>query len=272
MQKSSINLVKSFLIAFIRFAKNKFEIVNRCHYEDEVRSNPIYVDCFVSLAMTVLSLAHSVRLMAMTIKNNFVNLNLVKTFLTSITFDSLSREIKNPCLVIKKLYQKEIFKMYILKTKKIFTYMVVGALITALFISCKNDDKTGSGDDYSVPTATGDPATDLTDGTYSGNLTLTAQEGNPTEDVSRLDGFTLTITGNKAEAGIGGALANAQVLKSGSEYSANGESNQDGLNAKEYIKFTVSGDSVTITYIVAISGDGQSYKLTYDGTLTKQAS
>ena len=28
--------------------------------------------------------------------------------------------------------------------KKIFTYVVVGALITALFISCKNDDKTGS--------------------------------------------------------------------------------------------------------------------------------
>ena len=39
------NLVKSFLIAFIRFAKNKFEIVNRCHYEDEVRSNTLYLDC-----------------------------------------------------------------------------------------------------------------------------------------------------------------------------------------------------------------------------------
>ena len=210
----------------------------------------------------------------MTIKNNLEIINLVKSFLTSITFDSLSRKIKNPCLVIKKFKLiKEIFKMYILKTKKIFTYLVVGALITALFISCKNDDKTGSGDDYSVPTATGDPATDLTDGTYSGNLTLTAQEGNPTEDVSSLgQGFTLEIAANKASAGIGGALANAQVLKYGSEYSANGESNQDGLNAKEYIKFTVSGDSVTITYIVAVSGEGQSYKLTYDGTLTKQAS
>ena len=29
-------------------------------------------------------------------------LNLVKSFLTSITFDSLSRKIKNPCLVINK--------------------------------------------------------------------------------------------------------------------------------------------------------------------------
>ena len=56
------------------------------------------VDCFITFA-------HAVRLTlcalatAMTIKNN-----LVKTFLTSITFDSLSRKIKNPCLVIKKKF------------------------------------------------------------------------------------------------------------------------------------------------------------------------
>ena len=31
-----------------------------------------------------------------------LNINLVKTFLTSISFDSLSRKIKNPCLVINK--------------------------------------------------------------------------------------------------------------------------------------------------------------------------
>ena len=54
------------------------------------------VDCFITFA-------HAVRLTlcalatAMTIKNN-----LVKTFLTSINFDSLSRKIKNPCLVINK--------------------------------------------------------------------------------------------------------------------------------------------------------------------------
>ena len=36
------------------------------------------------------------------LKNNFAILNLVKSFLTSITFDSLSRKIKNPCLVINK--------------------------------------------------------------------------------------------------------------------------------------------------------------------------
>ena len=37
-------------------------------------------------------------------ENNFVIPNLVKTFLTlfKFTFDSLSRKIKNPCLVINK--------------------------------------------------------------------------------------------------------------------------------------------------------------------------
>ena len=32
--------------------------------------------------------------------------NLVKSFLTSITFDSLSRKIKSPCLVINKNFLK----------------------------------------------------------------------------------------------------------------------------------------------------------------------
>ena len=62
--------------------------------------------------------------------------------LTSISFDNLSRKIKNPCLVIKKFKSiKEIFKMKILKTKKLFTYMVVGALVMALSISCKSNEE-----------------------------------------------------------------------------------------------------------------------------------
>ena len=86
----------NFLSVVIRFAKNQFEIISRCHYEDEVRSNPICVDCFTPFAMTI--------------KNNFANLNLVKTFLTSITFDSLSEKIKNLRLVIKKFQTRRIFK------------------------------------------------------------------------------------------------------------------------------------------------------------------
>ena len=68
--------------------------------------------------------------------------NLVKTFLTSITFDNLSRKIKNPCLVINKnLFQKENLKMKNSKNKKLFTYMVVGALVIALSISCKSNEE-----------------------------------------------------------------------------------------------------------------------------------
>ena len=156
-------------------------------------------------------------------------------------------------------------------SQKFLSYVVVAALVAALSISCKNKDKTGSGDDYSVPTATGDPATDLTDANYTGTLNRTAQVGSPTEDMPTIDGFYLNITGNKAESGQLGALANVQVLKSGSEYSAYGESNEEGLSVKEYIKFTISGDNVTITYIAAASANGQNYKLTYEGTLTKSA-
>ena len=68
--------------------------------------------------------------------------NLVKTFLTSIkfTFDNLSRKIKNPCLVINKnSFFKEEIIMH--NFKKLFTYMVVGALVMALSISCKSNEE-----------------------------------------------------------------------------------------------------------------------------------
>ncbi len=84
-------------------------------------------------------LLRSFHLLAMTV--NFAILNLVKSFLTSIkfTFDNLSRKIKNPCLVINKnSFFKEEIIMY--NFKKLFTYMVVGALVMALSISCKNDE------------------------------------------------------------------------------------------------------------------------------------
>ncbi len=82
------------------------------------------------------------RSLAMTIKNNFAILNLVKTFLTSITFDSLSRKIKNPCLVINKnSFSMSIFMKNI---KQFFTYLVVGALVIALSISCKSNEEPSS--------------------------------------------------------------------------------------------------------------------------------
>ena len=168
------------------------------------------------------------------------------------------------------------------KNKKLFTYMVVGALVMALSISCKNNDKTGSSG-YSVPKATGDKATDLTtQAEYSGTLNRTAHEGSDT-GLTSLE-FGLLIENNKVKV-IGvegnGALnrdfAGTEVYKSGSEYSAYSSYNAtdtsvsyvDDGNVKEYIKFTISGNTVNvIEYIASTTYDG-GYKDTYSGTLTK---
>ena len=73
----------------------------------------------------------------MTIKNN-----LVKTFLTSITFDSLSRKIKNPCLVINFNFNQRRNSMKNSKNK----FLIAALSFMLLFsVSCKNEDKTGGG-------------------------------------------------------------------------------------------------------------------------------
>ena len=73
--------------------------------------------------------------------------NLVKSFLTSITFDSLSRKIKNLCLVINfNFYTKEEIIMH--NFKKNFSYVIVAALVAALSISCKSNENPDSGARY----------------------------------------------------------------------------------------------------------------------------
>ncbi|WP_432632248.1 hypothetical protein [Brachyspira sp.] len=184
--------------------------------------------------------------------------------------------------------------------KQFFTYLVVGALVSALFISCgKNPAEPGtegnSGAD-AVPTFTGDPATDLPNGYYSGtiyhkshNISEFSVAGGNREETERdlmNDGlFYLKIANNKLkwekenEQNI--ELAEEkEALKSGSEYGAtildemNGE---DGgvkykNTAKETVKFTISGDTISITYILGASlvssTDNYSYDATYEGTLT----
>ena len=74
----------------------------------------------------------------MTIKNKFAILNLVKSFLTFITFDSLSRKIKISCLVINKFIFKEDIQMSNIK--------ILSAVLSFLLlfvISCSNEDTTG---------------------------------------------------------------------------------------------------------------------------------
>ena len=105
MQKFNINLVKSFLSVFIRFAKNKFAILN---------NNVASAHCVMQGVET-------------------------PCYLTSITFDSLSEKIKNLRLVIKKIKTMEDIQMR--NIKKIF--IVVFSLILLFAVSCSNDDKTG---------------------------------------------------------------------------------------------------------------------------------
>ena len=65
--------------------------------------------------------------------------NLVKPFLTSINFDSLSRKIKNPCLVIKKFYSKGVCKMK--HTKNILKSLLISVMaLSLLSVSCSKDE------------------------------------------------------------------------------------------------------------------------------------
>ena len=160
--------------------------------------------------------------------------------------------------------------------KNIKTILIAVLSFMLLFsVSCKNEDKTGggSGGSVDVPTATGDPATDLTAvATYSGTVNRTASEGNNFTETFE---FVLNIDNNQImAAGMFGGLSSKQILKSGSEYSANGEMSEGEVSAKEYIKFTVSTDGNSVELLEYTAGGsvaGESFKVTYSGgTLTKQ--
>ena len=168
-----------------------------------------------------------------------------------------------------------------MKSKQIIIMLL--SFIILFSISCKNDDKTGSSG-YSVPKATGDKATDLVNAEYSGTLNRTAHEGSDTGLTSME--FQLFIENNKVNGGgelgafAGADFTGTQVYKSGSEYSAYSSYNAtdtdvsyvDEGNVKEYIKFTISDDTVNvIEYIASVTYDG-GYKDTYSGTLTKTTS
>ena len=76
------------------------------------------------------------------LKNNFAILNLVKTILTSITFDSFTRKIKNPCLTIKKIYLQGVCNMK--HTKNILKSLLITVMaLSLLAVSCKKDEEGG---------------------------------------------------------------------------------------------------------------------------------
>ena len=72
-------------------------------------------------------------------ENNFIIPNLVKTILTSINFDSLSRKIKSPCLTIKKFISKGVCNMK--HTKNILKSLLITVMaLSLLAVSCKKDE------------------------------------------------------------------------------------------------------------------------------------
>ncbi len=191
------------------------------------------------------------------------------------------------------------------------TFLITLLSLTLLFlISCSNEGTTGGGGNDgadSVPTFTGKPATDLADGYYQGTLYYKSHHisefyypGLTEEKFVGADGidiisdktFYLKIANNKLkweeyEQGIEDEKTiEKEALKSGSEYGATieYENNEQG-SAKERktIKFTISGDTISITYFEGQSvdmkqvddGDGNkidvkySYDATYGGALDK---
>ena len=183
------------------------------------RSNLLYLDChdfLRSLAMT------------MTIKDNFAILNLVKTFLTSITFDSLSRKIKNPCLVINKIYLKGVCKMT--HTKNILKSLLITVMaLSLLAVSCKKDENGGGGKTPTnpLPSSTTITAQNITDAIKSlASKTI----GDTTIDFS---GFTTSSAGN--------ANLNATVTKALTDFTSFKTSLKSELE-----KVTVEGATVTV--------------------------
>ena len=170
------------------------------------------------------------------------------------------------------------------------------------FISCSAEDKMGG----KVTPPSGEPATDLPNGYYKGNLTCKtciigddfhadessygANYKQELEQEMKNDNLIyLKIANNKLkrsryeDALESSGLEESGALKSGSEYSVtySFEDNATYIaKIKETIRFTISGDTISITYILEESSErkndsGSDVELkysviaTYEGTLTK---
>ncbi|WP_161976087.1 hypothetical protein, partial [Brachyspira catarrhinii] len=136
-------------------------------------------------------------------------------------------------------------------------------------------------------TATGDPATDLTDAYYKGAISLTSHSVNATSGITKEElensilsssnmAFYLNITNNNltwadyhidefevvTDEQVQQSLESrvpVQLLKSGSKYSVSevaDYSSDEGYINKLYIEFTISGDNILITYIYIWSISG----------------
>lgn len=190
--------------------------------------------------------------------------------------------------------------------KKITILLCFLSLIA--FVSCgKNPaepETEGNNGNNSVPTSTGVPATDLPNGYYKGNLQCKScivsysfddSYGSLKqyyEEIFTRDSFYLKIANNKLkwtregyEDFIEDMVKEVGALKSGSEYSVtysfedNDPSSSSITKTKETIRFTISGDTISITTYIfeedSLNSTDRtlehSFVATYEGTLTKYA-
>ena len=215
----------NFLSVFIRFAKTLSLRVCFCGHVAK-RSNPNLKKFYTNWIAWRLPdfvagnvFAHVVRLSAMTIKNN-----LVKSFLTSIkfTFDSLSRKIKNPCLVINT---KFILRSSYMNNKKII--LIVLSVLMVAFISCKNkgtDPTTFKVSDI-AGSWSGDGVSFTIDN--NGNVKMTMAEGESVDISFQIpeadwNSEKTEYTINGEDVGISGASITFKSAKSGTATSTAG--------------------------------------------------
>ena len=85
--------------------------------------------------------------------------------------------------------------MNILKTKKLFTYMVVGALVMALSISCKSNEDPNSGDTKKEDPKTEEKTFASYEGTWYGDLEMDGSVEKPIITINSDGSFTLIASG-----------------------------------------------------------------------------
>ena len=187
-------------------------------------------------------------------------------------------------------------------SQKFLTYVVVGALVAALSISCKNEDKTGGGSGGgnldSIPTASGTEATasELTayngktyTGTIGSGVTRKSFNSNPQEfgeqfSLEEQGGqMSVAITDNKINYIGASAGAQIQIYKSADgKFIAGEDTNLDGFRYKSYIQInSISETEITFYLFTGMSGgpvatesgtvvNDAVYTAEYEGTLTAQ--
>ncbi|WP_302273445.1 hypothetical protein, partial [Brachyspira aalborgi] len=190
---------------------------------------------------------------------------------------------------------------FTMKSKQIIIMLL--SFIILFSISCKNNDKTGSGDSGfnldDIPTVSGDAATYFTGSyTFSGTLARQSFEGISEEEANSGTlpasmPITVTINANRITVNYeSSSIQDAQLNNYSGIYIAGVDSQVDGMHNKEYMQIRLldangnlasesevqesSVNKIMLYYQLGSiqNFDGQTYnfKGTYSGTLTKQGS